>query len=280
MQSDLIYDIGCNNGDDTDFYLRKGFKVVAVDADHSLCQQVAQRFSSEVAEGRLKVVHGLIGDGSSGMAAFYLFDECSGWNTADPEFKARLEAAGHVARKVEMPVVTVADLMREHGVPYYMKVDIEGHDLVAVQGLQKLVEQARDKPSYLSIEFSREDLGIALEQLVGMKRCGYTRFQFVNQGMRRSWRAPQPPLEGRFAEFQPEQITTGLFGRELDGKWLDEFQATERIADICHWNELFRSDPRFSKNGRFSGTWRAKLVNRYRRHVLKDPINGLELHAN
>ena len=31
-RGDLVFDIGANNGDDTGFYLAKGFRVVAVDA--------------------------------------------------------------------------------------------------------------------------------------------------------------------------------------------------------------------------------------------------------
>ena len=52
MEANLIYDIGCNNGDDTDFYLRKGFRVLALDADLSLCDHVLRRFQREVADGR------------------------------------------------------------------------------------------------------------------------------------------------------------------------------------------------------------------------------------
>lgn len=33
---DLIFDIGANNGDDTAFYLKKGFRVVAIEADPAL----------------------------------------------------------------------------------------------------------------------------------------------------------------------------------------------------------------------------------------------------
>lgn len=29
-QDDLIFDIGMNNGDDTDFYLKKGFRVISI----------------------------------------------------------------------------------------------------------------------------------------------------------------------------------------------------------------------------------------------------------
>ena len=53
MNSNLIFDIGCNNGDDTDFYLRKGFKVVALDADKSLCDEVSKRFVAEIKSGQL-----------------------------------------------------------------------------------------------------------------------------------------------------------------------------------------------------------------------------------
>ena len=112
-----------------------------------------------------------------------------------------------------------------------------------------------------------------------MARCGYSRFLFVNQGMRLHVKAPQPAREGEYAEFFPRQITTGLFGRELDGDWLDIYAATKRIVGICRRHALFRDDPRYSKNGQFSGTLRSKFHSRFRRHVLGDPISVIELHA-
>jgi hypothetical protein len=92
-------------------------------------------------------------------------------------------------------------------------------------------------------------------------------------------RAPRPAREGQYAEFFPRQITTGLFGRELDGDWLDFYAATKRISGICRRHALFRDDPRYSTDGQFSGTLRSKIYNRYRRHVLRDPVSVIELHA-
>ena len=34
----LIFDVGCNDGQDSDFYLKKGFRVVAVEANPALCE--------------------------------------------------------------------------------------------------------------------------------------------------------------------------------------------------------------------------------------------------
>ncbi len=33
----LIYDVGMHNGADTDYYLKKGAKVVSIEADPQLC---------------------------------------------------------------------------------------------------------------------------------------------------------------------------------------------------------------------------------------------------
>ena len=279
MKADLIYDVGSNNGDDADFYLRKGFHVVAVDADASLCEQIANRFRAEVDQGLLTVVHGLVSNSGRKSETFYVFDENPGWSTADAEFRKRLEEGGRVSRKIEVPVVAMDELLATHGVPYYMKIDIEGNDLQALRGLEAFGKARSDRPAYVSTELVREDVRLALEQLLTLERCGYSRFLFTNQGMRTHWKAPQPPREGKYARFRPDQITTGLFGRELEGKWMDIHGAAARIAEIGRLNWMYRHDPRYSKDGKFSGTLRAKIHNRMRRHLLGDPINGLELHA-
>jgi len=38
MDAQLIYDVGAQLGEDTDFYLRKGFKVVAIEANPPLAE--------------------------------------------------------------------------------------------------------------------------------------------------------------------------------------------------------------------------------------------------
>jgi 16S rRNA A1518/A1519 N6-dimethyltransferase RsmA/KsgA/DIM1 with predicted DNA glycosylase/AP lyase activity len=44
VHQDLIYDVGMNNGDDTAYYLRRGFRVVAIEADTRLVRCAAERF--------------------------------------------------------------------------------------------------------------------------------------------------------------------------------------------------------------------------------------------
>jgi FkbM family methyltransferase len=53
---DLIIDVGAHRGVDTDFYLRKGFRVVAVEANPLLAERLRQRFAEPVRAGRLVVL--------------------------------------------------------------------------------------------------------------------------------------------------------------------------------------------------------------------------------
>ncbi len=59
-QSDLIFDIGLHRGEDTDFYLKKGFRVAAFEADPNLVAHCKARFRDAISEGRLQIVEGAI----------------------------------------------------------------------------------------------------------------------------------------------------------------------------------------------------------------------------
>jgi hypothetical protein len=118
-------------------------------------------------------------------------------------------------------------------------VDIEGLDIVPIKSIEKDVA---NRPAYVSIEVAHHDICSALDQLATLSRCGYSKFLFFNQGMRSHVRAPiRPVSEGRYAKFSPDQFTTGLFGEELDGRWLDIYGAAERLAEICRLHALFRA---------------------------------------
>jgi hypothetical protein len=49
----LIFDLGVNDGSDTDFYLKKGFRVVGVEANPLVCEGAAKRFSQAIEAKRL-----------------------------------------------------------------------------------------------------------------------------------------------------------------------------------------------------------------------------------
>ena len=49
---DLIYDVGLHKGEDAEFYLRKGFRVVAFEADPDLIAFCRERLKEFIDQGQ------------------------------------------------------------------------------------------------------------------------------------------------------------------------------------------------------------------------------------
>ena len=62
---DLIYDVGLNLGQDTDFYLKKGFRVIAFEADPDNVATCKKRFADAIESGQLIIVEGAIVENKS-----------------------------------------------------------------------------------------------------------------------------------------------------------------------------------------------------------------------
>lgn len=203
---DLVYDIGANNGDDTDFYLAKGFRVVAVDADPALCARVAERFAGAITDGRLTLINAGVAP-VRGRLTFYVNEVHDEWSSFDREIASR----GHPVREVIVPTVTPDDLLDAFGVPRYLKIDIEGYDAVMVRA----AAANPVKPTFLSFENGALDL---FEALVA---AGYDSFQIVNQAHVTEARCPVPAREGLTVEHCFPRGSSGPFGRDLPEKaWL------------------------------------------------------------
>src|SRR5579862_6352464 len=163
--SDLVFDIGVNNGDDSAYYLHLGFRVIGIEADPDLAATCTKRFESEVRAGRMKVVNaGILKE--QGVFTFYRSLQESGWSTFDPE---KCGKPGEW-EEVSVPCITTQQLIQEHGRPYFMKVDIEGADIETLAPLTPSTA-----PAYVSLELNCTDP--IVERLIEL---GYSDFKFVN----------------------------------------------------------------------------------------------------
>ena len=57
MENDLIFDVGAHKGEDVAFYLSKGFRVIAIEANPEFCQEIADRFKEAISRGSLTVIN-------------------------------------------------------------------------------------------------------------------------------------------------------------------------------------------------------------------------------
>jgi FkbM family methyltransferase len=252
----LIFDIGCHNGRDSEFYLKKGFTVVAVEANPSLCLQLKQRFADQIASGQFHLVEKAIAE-HGGDVEFYLNLKDSIWGTIRPEYAAKVAAQGADSTKIIVPSVDFSELIERFGVPRYMKVDIEGADLLCVEGLARFPQ----RPRFISIERSLS-LGRQILELRLLSKLGYARFQVIDQQTIPTQKPPNPAREGLYADHRFELHDSGLFGEELPDAWLTIRGAMLRNAEL------------FALNKRIGLLKRTPLLSRY-----AGPGSWYDLHA-
>ena len=190
MQKDLIFDLGMHDGSDTDFYLRKGFRVVAVEADPDFAADGAKRFAEAIGDSRLVIVNKAVAS-KPGKINFYRSTN-SLWSTISEDNRLLATNKGAPTEQLVVEAVTSADLIREFGVPYYLKIDIEGLDLIALSGLQEIEE----RPKFVSIESSRRDLKAVKAELAAFAALGYDRFKVVPQHKVHFQRETEPAARG------------------------------------------------------------------------------------
>jgi FkbM family methyltransferase len=173
MENSLVFDIGANNGDDADAYLKRGRKVIAVEANPDLCAGLRGRFAAEITSGQLVLVDKAIS--RRRRVTLYVNTSDHGWGTILPSYAEHGRKMRGELRAIEVETTTVIDLIREHGVPHRMKVDIEGVDYLCLLDLFD-----SDLPAHLSIERPKS-FGDQMFALDLLHRLGYPRFAFVDQ---------------------------------------------------------------------------------------------------
>ncbi len=179
---DLIYDIGMHKGEDSEFYLRKGFRVIAFEADPDLVRFCRERLGEFVDRSRLTIIEGAVldsdaTDAGQGRVKFYNNIDIPALGTvcADlAELNARL---GFSSTTVEVETFSLADVIQEHGMPHFMKIDIEGCDMACV----RLLRRFRARPDFLSVESDKTGLAIIKREIDELVDLGYDRFKAVEQ---------------------------------------------------------------------------------------------------
>lgn len=220
---DLIYDVGMHQAEDTEFYLRKGFRVVAIEADPDLAIRSRTRLAEFIASGQLVIVEGAIIDMEAPenkdrkKIYFYKNDNMSVLGTVNADWAERNRDLGSSSTGViEVEVIDFARMIQLYGMPHYMKIDIEGCDMICVNALRKFSK----RPDYLSIESDKTSLTNIKQELTAFTELGYDRFMAVEQsGIPMTQSPPVPATEGRYVSHSFEIGSSGLFGSELGGRW-------------------------------------------------------------
>lgn len=145
---DLVFDVGANVGDYTEMFIGLGARVVAIEANPHL----AARLKTIRPFDRVVVESVAVG-AKEGVADLYLCGR-DYLATLSREWISVAETSERFSgvewgEKRAVPVSTLDLLIRKHGVPQFIKIDVEGFEKEVLEGLTRA-------PRFLGFEFNSE----------------------------------------------------------------------------------------------------------------------------
>jgi FkbM family methyltransferase len=105
--------------------------VVAIEANTCLAKCAAERFRTQISSGQLRILNiGIAAE--EGELPFWICETHSEWSSFDRKIASRDGCPHH---EVMVPCRRFDSVLEEFGVPHYLKVDIEGNDILCLQDL-------------------------------------------------------------------------------------------------------------------------------------------------
>jgi FkbM family methyltransferase len=143
----LVFDVGANIGMYTEIFTELKARVVAIEPNPE-CVTFLRNLARRT---RLQIETCAVAD-KPGTILLQLSD-VSTLSTANPEWRSMVEQTaryngGNFTKQIDVPAVTLDQLAERHGVPDFVKIDVEGFDDRVLLGMSF-------KPAALSFELNR-----------------------------------------------------------------------------------------------------------------------------
>jgi FkbM family methyltransferase len=142
----LIFDVGANIGTKAEIFLKLSAKVIAVEPDSSNQEVLKRKFHSyRVSKKPILIVGTALSD-RIGVETMWVDLPGSSFNTFSQKWVHSLREDANrfgetleYGQKLQVHTTTLEELMTAYGVPYYVKIDVEGYELKVLRGLKRAV---------------------------------------------------------------------------------------------------------------------------------------------
>jgi len=207
----IIYDLGSNNGDDVPYYLLKADVVVAVEANPNLCEIIRNRFPEELISGRVIVENCVVNADSEPREVDFHIHR---FNHVLSQFPPPAASIADQFTPVRLRSVSILDIVKARGEPYYVKIDLEHYDVHILDTLFR----AGIRPPFISAEAQSVK---TFASLVGLGR--YDSFKLVDGNSISKLYVDRMILseaDKLKVHYSFPHHSAGPFGDDLDGEWM------------------------------------------------------------
>src|SRR5438105_13665727 len=111
----IAYDVGMNNGSDTGYLLKKGYRVIAIEANPGLCKLVQTAYANEWLSGQLMILNICISD-KLGQVPFYI-------NKTNDVLSGTARPAGDIdVKEIMVEAKQLSAIVTQYGLPDLIKI--------------------------------------------------------------------------------------------------------------------------------------------------------------
>ena len=188
----LCFDIGANMGNRTRIFLKLGARVVAVEPQKQCMTFLLKHFGNDQ---RVVLVQKALGERTK-QAEMMVSDENT-LSSLSHEWIKKVTESGRFGdsawrKKQRVQMTTLDNLIRQNGIPSFMKIDVEGYEYQVVKGLTAF-------SGTLSLEFTPEVLDVIHRCIEHLSRLGKIQLNYaVGETMAlalSSWITPEEMID-------------------------------------------------------------------------------------
>jgi FkbM family methyltransferase len=167
---DLVFDIGAHVGDRVASFRRLGARVVAIEPQRAMVRVLRLLYGRD----RSVTIEAVAVGRQPGRARMLINSDNPTVSSVSSAFVAAADGAPgwetqHWSDFADVEITTLDTLIARHGVPAFIKIDVEGFEAEALCGLSRAVRA-------LSFEFTAIQPDVALACIERCAAMGYTRF--------------------------------------------------------------------------------------------------------
>jgi FkbM family methyltransferase len=181
----LIFDVGANHGTKSDVFLRLGARVVAVEPDRTNQQILKEKFLTYRLSAKPLVIVGKALSDKDAVETMWIDQPGSAKNTLSQKWVKTLREdeswfgyRHDFGERVTVETTTLDALIGAHGMPFFIKIDVEGHEAHVLRGLHHAVPYLSFEVNLPEFASEGQECVALLDRLASNGRFNYATGQY------------------------------------------------------------------------------------------------------